>query len=275
MALVELYRATGDERYLEQARLLRRAPRPAGAGRHRLGRAYFQDDMPIREAEAFRGHAVRALYLASGAVDVAVETGDRELLQAIIAPVGADDRAPHVPDRRHGLPAHRRVVRRGLRAAARPRLLGDLRRRRLRPARLAAAARHRRRPLRRPDRADACSTSSPPHRRSTAAASSTPTRCTSGCRARRPIPTPRTCAPPPRLRAPWFHVSCCPTNVARTLRQPGRLRRHRRRRRRPAPPAHGVHGARRRRAAARHHRLPVGERGRRARRGDRARSRGG
>ena len=40
--------------------------------------------MPIRAAEAFRGHAVRALYLASGAVDVAVETDDSELLQTII-----------------------------------------------------------------------------------------------------------------------------------------------------------------------------------------------
>ena len=33
----------------------------------------------------FRGHAVRALYLAAGAVDVAVETGDDELLATIIA----------------------------------------------------------------------------------------------------------------------------------------------------------------------------------------------
>jgi uncharacterized protein len=83
MALVELYRATGDERYLEQARLfIERRGRPALADIER-GRAYFQDDMPIRSAEAFRGHAVRALYLASGAVDLAVETGDSELLAAI------------------------------------------------------------------------------------------------------------------------------------------------------------------------------------------------
>jgi DUF1680 family protein len=83
MALVELYRATGEERYLEQARLfVERRGRPALADIER-GRAYYQDDMPIREARAFRGHAVRALYLASAAVDVAVETGDRELLTAI------------------------------------------------------------------------------------------------------------------------------------------------------------------------------------------------
>ncbi|HEX6469113.1 MAG TPA: beta-L-arabinofuranosidase domain-containing protein [Streptosporangiaceae bacterium] len=85
MALVELYRATGGERYLEQARLfVERRGRPALADIH-LGRAYFQDDMPVRRARTFRGHAVRALYLASGAVDVAVETGDDELLAAVIA----------------------------------------------------------------------------------------------------------------------------------------------------------------------------------------------
>jgi uncharacterized protein len=83
MALVELYRATGAERYLEQARLfVERRGRPALADIE-LGRAYFQDDVPVREATVLRGHAVRALYLACGAVDVAVETGDRELLEAV------------------------------------------------------------------------------------------------------------------------------------------------------------------------------------------------
>jgi DUF1680 family protein len=48
-----------------------------------FGRAYFQDDLPARQAQVFRGHAVRALYLASGVVDVAVETGDEELLKAV------------------------------------------------------------------------------------------------------------------------------------------------------------------------------------------------
>jgi uncharacterized protein len=82
MALVELYRATGEERYLEQARLfVERRGRPALADIPR-GREYFQDDLPLRAARSFRGHAVRALYLASGAVDVAVETGDAELLEA-------------------------------------------------------------------------------------------------------------------------------------------------------------------------------------------------
>ena len=81
--------------------------------------------------DAFRGHAVRALYLASGAVDVAVETGDDELLAAIERQWERTIARAHLPDRRHGLAAQRRGVRRGLRAAARPRVLGDVRRRRV------------------------------------------------------------------------------------------------------------------------------------------------
>lgn len=83
MALVELYRATGAERYLEMARrFVERRGLPA-LGDIPFGRAYFQDDMPVRQATVFRGHAVRAVYFASGAVDVAVETGDTGLLQAV------------------------------------------------------------------------------------------------------------------------------------------------------------------------------------------------
>lgn len=84
MALVELARLTGDQRYLDQA-----AEFVDRRGRGRLadielGRAYYQDDVPVREATVLRGHAVRALYLAAGAVDVAVEKGDEALLEAVI-----------------------------------------------------------------------------------------------------------------------------------------------------------------------------------------------
>ncbi len=83
VGLAELSRVTGEQRYLHQAQLFieRR-------GHHVLpepewGRAYLQDDLPIREATVQRGHAVRANYLAAGAVDVAVETGDAELLDTL------------------------------------------------------------------------------------------------------------------------------------------------------------------------------------------------
>ena len=83
MALVELYRTTGERRYLDQAALFVERRGHGVLADVEFGRAYFQDDVPVRDADAFHGHAVRALYLAAGAVDVAVETGDDELLAAI------------------------------------------------------------------------------------------------------------------------------------------------------------------------------------------------
>ncbi|HET7503965.1 MAG TPA: beta-L-arabinofuranosidase domain-containing protein [Kofleriaceae bacterium] len=84
-ALVELYRATGHERYLAQARLFVDRRGNGLLGPAPFGREYFCDHEPVRRATVFAGHAVRALYLASGAVDVAIETGDDALLDAVIA----------------------------------------------------------------------------------------------------------------------------------------------------------------------------------------------
>ncbi|MEV0201980.1 beta-L-arabinofuranosidase domain-containing protein, partial [Nonomuraea sp. NPDC050691] len=83
VGLAEFGRALGEDRYVEQARLFLER---RGHGTLRdipLGRAYFQDDVPIRQADVWRGHAVRALYLTAAAVDVAVERGDDELLRAV------------------------------------------------------------------------------------------------------------------------------------------------------------------------------------------------
>ena len=85
LGLVELARLTGEERYLQQAKLfIDRRGHQTLADIH-WGRSYFQDDVPVRDQVAFTGHSVRALYLAAAAVDVAVETGDEALLEAIIA----------------------------------------------------------------------------------------------------------------------------------------------------------------------------------------------
>lgn len=84
VGLAELGRALDEPRYLEQARLFvdRR-----GKGLLRplplLGPEYFQDDQPVRTADVWRGHAVRALYLSAAAVDVAVDLGDEDLLGAV------------------------------------------------------------------------------------------------------------------------------------------------------------------------------------------------
>jgi DUF1680 family protein len=86
MALVDLYRETGTSSYLELASYFVEA-RGHGLleppGHH--GPAYFQDHLPVRDVRTLAGHAVRALYLATGATDVAVETNDGDLLEALKA----------------------------------------------------------------------------------------------------------------------------------------------------------------------------------------------
>ncbi|MCD0443092.1 glycoside hydrolase family 127 protein [Glycomyces sp. A-F 0318] len=84
VGLAEFGRALGEPRYTEQARrFIDRRGRGTLEPVALLDGSYFQDDVPVVEADAWRGHAVRALYLAAGAVDVAVDTGDRELLGAL------------------------------------------------------------------------------------------------------------------------------------------------------------------------------------------------
>jgi uncharacterized protein len=73
MALVELYRETGEGAYLGLARefVLARGHRTiSGHGRQPI---YFSDRVPAEESTHVEGHAVRALYFASGVADVAVE----------------------------------------------------------------------------------------------------------------------------------------------------------------------------------------------------------
>jgi DUF1680 family protein len=84
-ALVELYRTTGDERFLGLAADLigRRGHRSLHW--HHFAPDYFQDDVPFDDAMAIRGHAVRALYLLAGATDVYTETGREALLRPILA----------------------------------------------------------------------------------------------------------------------------------------------------------------------------------------------
>ncbi|MCU1531726.1 MAG: hypothetical protein JWO49_1297 [Arthrobacter sp.] len=82
-ALVELYRLTGEKSYLSTAsRQLELRGRGLLPG-DRFGRPYFQDHLPIREAAGeATGHAVRQVYLATGIIDVFLETGDASLLDA-------------------------------------------------------------------------------------------------------------------------------------------------------------------------------------------------
>ena len=71
MALVELYRTTGEARYLNLALFMidARGRKPGLFGNS----AYHQDHLPFTEQTEMTGHAVRHLYLVCGAADVTAE----------------------------------------------------------------------------------------------------------------------------------------------------------------------------------------------------------
>lgn len=73
MAVVDLYRATGDERYLRLSEAFVRVRDDFQGGDDN------QDRLPVREQTVVAGHAVRANYLYAGLADLVAETGDDEL----------------------------------------------------------------------------------------------------------------------------------------------------------------------------------------------------
>jgi hypothetical protein len=79
---VELYRETGERAYLESAQYFvdRRGHGLLGPGR--FGAHYWQDHVPVREAQSAEGHSVRQLYLLAGVADLYVEAGDEALREA-------------------------------------------------------------------------------------------------------------------------------------------------------------------------------------------------
>ncbi|WP_043675075.1 glycoside hydrolase family 127 protein [Clavibacter michiganensis] len=84
MALVELFRETGERAYLDLASAFVDRRGHGTVATRIFPAEYFQDAHPFREMPAVTGHAVRMAYLAAGATDVAVETDDAELLAASV-----------------------------------------------------------------------------------------------------------------------------------------------------------------------------------------------
>lgn len=81
VGLCKLYRATGEQKYLDLAKFLidvRGRPET-----HKLYGAHYQDHKPVVDQDEAVGHAVRAAYLYSGMADVAALTGDEAYLKAI------------------------------------------------------------------------------------------------------------------------------------------------------------------------------------------------
>ncbi len=95
LALVKLYRATGEERYLKLSKYFvdERGKEPNYFDQEAKERGddpakfwaqtynYCQAHKPIREQTEATGHAVRANYLYAGVADVALETDDAELVE--------------------------------------------------------------------------------------------------------------------------------------------------------------------------------------------------
>lgn len=90
LALIKLYRLTGNPRYLRLSQYFinERGQSPCyfdteeAPDHHRLGREYHQTHLPVREQTEVVGHAVRAMYLYSAMADLAYETQDETLLKA-------------------------------------------------------------------------------------------------------------------------------------------------------------------------------------------------
>lgn len=81
LALVKLWRATGNERYLKLARFF--VNEHGQAQTHKLYGEYCQDHKPIGEQTEPVGHAVRWLYLFSAVADLAAIDGDRGHIDAM------------------------------------------------------------------------------------------------------------------------------------------------------------------------------------------------
>ena len=80
LALIKLYRVTGQKRYLDLAKFF--IDQRGNADGHKLYGGYSQDQMPVRQQTEAVGHAVRAMYNCLGMADLYVETGDDKLLEA-------------------------------------------------------------------------------------------------------------------------------------------------------------------------------------------------
>lgn len=85
LALVKLWRVTGEKRYFKLARFfIENRGKKYFAQEHntpldRYDGSYWQDDVPIFDHKNIKGHAVRAAYLMSGATDILSETGNEAL----------------------------------------------------------------------------------------------------------------------------------------------------------------------------------------------------
>jgi hypothetical protein len=89
LALVKLYKVTKNDKYLKLADwLLSERGKKLAKGytwTDWKDTAYAQDVLPVKEQTQITGHAVRAMYMYTGAADVAAQTGDAGYMKAMRA----------------------------------------------------------------------------------------------------------------------------------------------------------------------------------------------
>jgi uncharacterized protein len=87
LALVKLFRVTGDKKYLNLAHWLLEERGHGYAKGYTWtdwkDTAYAQDVLPVKDQKEITGHAVRAMYLYTGAADVASYTNDTGYMHAM------------------------------------------------------------------------------------------------------------------------------------------------------------------------------------------------
>ncbi len=85
LALVKLYKTTNNDRYLKLADwyLSQRGHQYYSYGKNWITPEYWQDALAVKKQTEITGHAVRAMYLYTGAADVAAITGDKEYMNTM------------------------------------------------------------------------------------------------------------------------------------------------------------------------------------------------
>jgi DUF1680 family protein len=86
LALVKLYKVTKNDRYLKLADWYLQQRGKGGIytyGTTWFTPGYWQDLKPVKDQTEITGHAVRAMYLYTGAADVAAQTGDAGYMNAM------------------------------------------------------------------------------------------------------------------------------------------------------------------------------------------------
>lgn len=82
LALVRLYRVTGEKRYLELAKNWIERRGKLLPGQDPTRQFYGMNHLPIRQVPEVVGHAVRTMFYLTGVAEVANEAGDKDLAEA-------------------------------------------------------------------------------------------------------------------------------------------------------------------------------------------------